>query len=323
MTRPQGDSEELRFRRARRMVREALVIGAGSAMALGVVATPAGAAANLDVRPTTGLRAGSVIEVNWKTDASKNVIVRQCAVDNGLHCETRPERWVISSQAASPVNFTVRSAINDGTKVYRCDEANTCVVQVGFDVEIDQLGDRSQWLSVKEVKTATLSFNADGASGSTTGGSTTGASTTGGSTTGGSTTGVVTTGGRTTSGGSTSGGTTAGSTTGSNTSGAGTSGSTSGSGTAGGTSAITAPDPSVDPRYGAPADAGSEAFASYLVSVGIPRANANCTANTYAPQLTDDQWVELRDTPQYAPAGTERLMSESAQSCGISLGFES
>gem|GEM_PF-4726174 len=143
-----------------------------------------------------------------------------------------------------------------------------------------------------------------------------------GSTTGGQTNDPTSSGG-TTSGGSTSGGTTAGSTTGSNTSGAGTSGSTSGSGTAGGTSAITAPDPSVDPRYGAPADAGSEAFASYLVSVGIPRANANCTANTYAPQLTDDQWVELRDTPQYAPAGTERLMSESAQSCGISLGFES
>lgn len=167
------------------------------------------------------------------------------------------------------------------------------------------------------------SINSTSGSGSTTGGQTNDPTSSGGTTSGGSTTGVVTTGDRTTSGGSTSGGTTAGSTTGSNTSGAGTSGSTSGSGTAGGTSAITAPDPSVDPRYGAPADAGSEAFASYLVSVGIPRANANCTANTYAPQLTDDQWVELRDTPQYAPAGTERLMSESAQSCGISLGFES
>ncbi|MCB0973813.1 MAG: hypothetical protein KDB86_04535 [Actinobacteria bacterium] len=168
----------------------------------------------------------------------------------------------------------------------------------------------------------------------TTGGSSSDVQSTGGDTTGGttsatsgsgSTTGGGSTGGSTgqTSSGSTSGGTTSASTTsGGSTSGSGTSGSTSSGSTSGGTSSITAPDPSVDPRYGAPVDDGAAALASYLVSVGIPRANANCTANTYAPQLTDAQWIELRDAPQYAPEGTERLLSQSAQSCGISLGFE-
>ncbi|MCB9389272.1 MAG: hypothetical protein H6512_06765 [Acidimicrobiia bacterium] len=242
MTTLHVDSAQVRLKRVRQIAREALLIGAGGLMAVGLLSSPAGAASTVDIRPTTGLRPGSVVQVTWSTDAADNVVIRQCAVDSGLHCETRTARWVVSNPEASQASFTVRSAINDGTSTYPCDEESDCVVQVGFDVDTDGLGTRSQWLDADSIMTAALSFDADGASGSSgySGSGTSGSSTTGSGTTGSGTTGSSTTGSSTTGSSTTGSGTSGSGTTGSGTSGSGTSGggsdTTAGSSTAGGSS---------------------------------------------------------------------------------------